>query len=236
MKARLLLASVALLAAGAHAAPGPGMSWAQAFAAAAAPADVHFKASYRGSDGAPHVLESWRVGTALLHRRTDQDLDLFVSADPASVGHYHYRLVDHRRKAVIDVGRTNLFRIGVFTDWDGLAHAITAPRGAVQIEALGQDVGPGGQPCEWRWVQPGGSHGKAEAGSDICWSPAWGLPLRIRDHAAAGTSADTPAPADSFQVVLVERLPEPHALSVPPGVPAGYDYIDADADIDPASD
>lgn len=202
-----------------------GPVWADAFPSRLEPAAIHFIASYRGSDGAEHRLEVWRSGSEFLHRRTDAGLDLYVLADPDAAGGYRYRLLDHRRRAMIDVGRANLMRIGVFAEWDGLAHVIAPPHGPYRIEAREAEAAPAGESCGWWRLAPA----EPRAASRICWSERWGLPLRI-------VADDASEPPPRFTLTAVEAVAAGALPRVLPALPTGYDYIDSNADIDPSGD
>ena len=102
------------------------------------------------SDGRPHRLELWRHGRAFLHRRTDDSLDLYVVAS-GRAGDYDYRFFDHRRHLVTGVKRDNLYRIGVFSDWFGLAHVVERPKVAFEVRAAtGPNPGGPRRDCVWR--------------------------------------------------------------------------------------
>jgi hypothetical protein len=42
-------------------------------------------------------------------------------------GEYRYLGRDHRKKIITHIDQANLERIGQFTSWDALSHALTAP-------------------------------------------------------------------------------------------------------------
>ncbi len=212
------------------------MAWREAFPIESGSSDVHMKARFRGADGRDHTLEVWRAGETFVHRRTDDRLDLYVQADAARAGGYAYRLIDHARRVVIDVDRSNLHRIGVFAEWEALAHVIAPPKSAYTVEALTHDKpGNAAGACEWRRITSMSSSGSSY--SDVCWSTQWGMPI----HIAAGTQdrreQPAPAAAGDFETINIEPLPDSdkQALRMPP-VPGGYDYIDSNADIDPMGD
>ena len=105
--------------------------WEAAFPIWAAPQQVYFRAEYRDDLGRAHELQVWRQAELRLRRKTDQSIDLFV--EKSQSGEYAYRLIDHDRKILINADRTALYRIGVFSDWIGLAHVLNIPRGGYRI-------------------------------------------------------------------------------------------------------
>ena len=149
--------------------------WKTAFPTAAAPSHVHFRAVYRDSFDRAHELEMWRQADLRLRRRTDDSLDLYV--EKSASGEYEYRLVDHHRNILIRADRTALYRIGVFSDWIGLAHVLKVPRGEYRITpSVRQSQASLRGQCVWRRLEltlP------SPAATEICWSPRWGLPLEI---------------------------------------------------------
>ena len=112
------------------------VSWGDAFATDHEPAAIHYRASYRGSDGNEHRLEVWRLGAHFLRRRTEDRMDLYIVSDASAGGGLRYRIPDHARRAMIDVDRANPMRIGFFPECDALAHAMAQPRGGYRIAPL----------------------------------------------------------------------------------------------------
>jgi len=149
--------------------------WKTAFPTGAAPSQVHFRAVYRDGFDRAHELEVWRQADVRLRRRTDDSLDLYV--EKSGSGEYEYRLVDHNRNILIRADRTALYRIGVFSDWIGLAHVLKVPRGEYRITpSVRQSQASLRGQCVWRRLEltlP------PAAATEICWSPRWGLPLEI---------------------------------------------------------
>lgn len=210
---------VLALVAGPARAAGPVLTWEQAFPLAAAAPRVHFTARYRDAADREHALEVWRDGTRFLHRRTDAQLDLYAAPKDAAQREVSYRLIDHVHRSVYDVDRSNLYRIGVFSDWAALAHVLDRPKGAYSVRATTAPAGLALAGCRWRVIEP-----RAGAASRVCWSARWGLPLAI--------VGDDPAPP-RFRVVAVESMA---ATRVPEGLaplPAGYNLYDGNEEIAP---
>ena len=212
----------------------PPLSWDAAFPTTKARADVHFVAHFRGSDGETHRLEGWRHGTTFLRRRTDDTLELFVAATALDARELSYRFIDHRRHLVTDVHRSSLYRIGVFSDWFGLAHMLERPKTAFTVAATSSaDANPlrdgarlGG--CTWRLLAVPAADGPARE-ARICWSSVWALPLGIYQRGADGRWRE------QLGVDVVEVAAGSHKDWHLPPVPSGYGRLDADEDIAPAA-
>lgn len=202
------------------AAPAP--TWNQAFPIHAAPANVHFVAHYFDNRGARHSLEVWRLGQTFLHRRTDELIDLYAVTDHPG-DQARYRLVDQRRQIVADVTRTNLYRIGIYSDAFGLAHVLDPPKESYRIEGARAPRGIDAKGCRWKALVRSQTQ---PARSLVCWSAAWGLPIVI-------VAADG-APKEVFRIDTVDRAPVRTAAL--PRVPAGYALVNVDEEIDPSSD
>ena len=156
------------------AAPAP--TWDQAFPIEAAPKEVHFVARYVDGGGTRHSLEVWRRGQTFLHRRTDDRFDLFAVSDHPKA-ETRYRLIDRRRLIVADVTRTNLYRIGIYSDAFGLAHVLDPPKERYRIEAARAPRGIDAKGCRWKALVRSQTQ---PARSLVCWSAAWGLPPERR--------------------------------------------------------
>jgi hypothetical protein len=167
-------------------APGAGaqVAWDDAFPTASAPPNVYFQARYRDGRGDSHRLEVWREGGARLRRKTDDAIDFSVERDPS--GGYVYRLVDRARQTVVVADRAMLYRMGLFSDWRGLAHVLDLPRGEFRIAPSAQAPNNTAHgPCAWfrlEITEPSPSV------SEICWSRGWGLPLIVRTGGTADPS------------------------------------------------
>lgn len=168
------------------------------FAIKGEPRQLHYSASYV-ADGQPHAVEAWRLGEQRLRRRTDGKLETHIFK-PAGQTEWHMVVLDLPRQIRTDIDRTNLYRIGHFTDWFSMSHALARPHGAYALTALAAAPQVDDKPlsaCRWYALAQGA------AVSHICWSTALRLPLLITD--AAGntqwrvTAASTQAlPAAAF--------------------------------------
>jgi hypothetical protein len=149
--------------------------WEQSFPTRNAPRQAYFRAGYRDELGRTHRLEVWREADLRLRRKTDEAIDLYV--EKSRSGEYEYRLIDHDRKLLIRADRTTLYRVGIFSDWIGLAHVLNTPRSGYRVtEAVRQSPASLRGECVWKRLEllmP------VPSTSEVCWSSAWGLPLEI---------------------------------------------------------
>lgn len=205
----------------------PALSWEDAFPVAAAQPAVYLDAHFVGSDGAPHRLQVWRRGTAFLHRRTDDALDLYLEKADGQAD-YRYRLFDHRRRVALAVKRGQLYRIGVFSDWFGLAHVVERPKTPFTVRAVPALPDEHRRDCSWRLLvrNTPGDATRTER-SRVCWSSAWGVPLVIRSPGAKGVWEDRFV-ADQVDA----RVPAGEATTLP-DTPEGYAFFDAGKEIAP---
>ena len=145
------------------------------FNADGAPPHVYFQARYRNAGGA-HRLEVWREGDSRLKRRTDERIETIVSRQ-AGQDEWQMVVLDLLHKRRTDIDRTNLLRIGHFTDWFSQAHALTRPSGSyglTPLQAAPTSVAPAAS-CDWFVL-------RTDARQDaICWSVALRLPMLIAD-------------------------------------------------------
>ncbi len=150
------------------------LTWDEVFRTSAAPDNVYFRADYLDGVGKGHRLQVWREADRRLRRKTDERLDLHVERNDE--GEYGYRLVDHARGIVIRTDRTMLYRIGIFSDWRGLAHVLDRPRETYAIAHVERDIAstPHGS-CSWYRLETG----SPPRVSRVCWSAEWGVPLAI---------------------------------------------------------
>lgn len=167
-----VLALLAVGAAGAQAAP---LRFDEAFAVANSPS-VHYEARFAGQDGRERKIEAWREGDTRLKRRTDDAVEIHA-VRRAGDAEYAMTVIDLRRKLLTRIDRTNLFRIGNFTDWFDIAHALKHPKGDYTLAAALAPPGAGRQvgACSWYDLE---QQGRA---SHICWSGKAQLPLAIVD-------------------------------------------------------
>ncbi|HEX7454829.1 MAG TPA: hypothetical protein VF296_02195 [Gallionella sp.] len=175
-----------------------GLEFNKAFNSDGEPKRLHYVVSYN-LKGSMHEAEIWREGNQRLKRRTDDAIETFVFSkgkDPE----WRMVVLDLKRKIRTDIDRTNLYRVGHFTDWFGMSHGLAHPIGQYQLhsssapEVLLRAVAT----CHWYTLKLEGRE------SGICWSQAYRLPLMIvRDRAIEWkvTQVDTkPLPAAVFKI------------------------------------
>ena len=211
LKGALAVLFASVLGTAAAAATPEGLRFEQAFPETQA--SLHYRAEYRAR-GASHRLEAWLDRGTRLKRVTDGRSETHALRANASEPEYRMTVLDLDRRIATRIDRTNLLRLGQFTDWYELAHALRHPRGAYQLTHA---TAPAGVPrpiarCEWyRLTQQGGSNA-------ICWSREAALPLLIVD----------PQGQVSWRVTLLERRPVADAVFVVPD----RDFVHNDANED----
>jgi hypothetical protein len=137
------------------------------------PTSQHFTSTFR-ADGTEHKLEVWRLNDERLKRVTDGVLEVYVerkTGDPE----FHMTVLDVKKRLLTQIDRSNLYRIGNFTDWFDLAHGIKHPKGVYQL-AKGkkpEGVPPTLESCEWFDLTQGSKT------NHICWSSKSKLPMLI---------------------------------------------------------
>jgi hypothetical protein len=150
------------------------LEWSEVFSTKSAPENVYFRARYLDHAGKSHRLQVWRQADLHLRRRTDDRLDLYLDKDAS--GNYGYRLVDYTRKIIISTDRANLYRMGILSDWSGLAHVLNFPRGNYTITPQGEARTTRDAKCIWYQLETAASR----SASQVCWSDQWGLPVTIQ--------------------------------------------------------
>jgi len=195
----VLIAALCLAAALSRVAQAGEPAFETAFDTKGEPRELHYRAVF-SADGAGHRLEVWRYGDLRLKRRTDDAIETYVSRQPGS-DEFLMSILDLRRKVRTRVARSNLYRIGNFTDWFDLAHGLKHPVGPYRIVPA---RAPAGAPaavagCRWYDLTRNGST------AHVCWSEASRLPLVIAGDGGTVlwqvTGVDTgPIPADTFEV------------------------------------
>jgi hypothetical protein len=151
-------------------------NWQTAFPRdAVAQQSIYFQARYLDVSGNEHRQEVWREGARRLRRVTDDRLDLAVERD--ADGEYQYRLADRERHIMVLADRTSLYRVGIFSDWEGLAFGLSEPRAQYELAASDAPDRSGVASCAWRTIT---TTTGSQPASRICWSSGWGLPISIQ--------------------------------------------------------
>ncbi|MDE2604290.1 MAG: hypothetical protein KGL68_00035 [Burkholderiales bacterium] len=174
MKGRRVLFLASVLGAWAAGAAGAAQALRFDQVFADAPVSLHYNAQYQAR-GASHRLEAWVDRGTRLKRVTDQAVETYAERADARDPEYRMTVLDRQRHIATRIDRTNLMRIGNFTDWFELAHALRVPRGDYRLERAATPAGAS-RPvaaCDWYRVTQ-----DAHA-STVCWSRAAALPLSI---------------------------------------------------------
>ena len=172
-----LLPTIGIAALATFSAAAASEDWQTAFPRSrVAERSIYFHARYVDANGAEHRQEVWREGPTRLRRVSDDRLDLIVERD--ADGEYQYRLADRERHILVLADRTSLYRAGIFSDWEGLAYALSEPRTPYELTTSdGVPDRSGIAPCLWTTMTPRFGD---QAVSRICWSAEWGLPLSVK--------------------------------------------------------
>ncbi len=145
-----------------------------AFGVQGEPPALHYRAVYQ-SKGAEHRVEVWRDGELRVKRRTDDDVETFAFREPGSA-EFQISILDLRKRIHTRIDRTNLYRLGNFTDWFDLTHALRYPRGPYQLTRTPVAAGPQ-KPidrCLWYELR------QERRVTRICWSARDRIPLVIQ--------------------------------------------------------
>jgi hypothetical protein len=163
------------------------------------PAAVHYRARYRGADGAWHAVEVWRDGQRQVRRRTDGRLEIHArrptpGAAPSLV------VVDLQARAAYAAEPGELLQAGLLTDWNELAHSLARPRPGDRLTASARAESTAMGRCRVYQLTQAGGHR-----SSLCWSARWQLPLLIRDAArrpvfVLESADDRPLGAAAFEL------------------------------------
>lgn len=209
------IALAATLAAAALAGPAEAKSlrFQDVFSAYGEPASLHYRVAFR-SGGAVHRMDVWRDGDRRLRRDTDRAITSFAFHPPGDSG-YTLSILDRQKRIHTSIGRTNLYRIGAFTDWFDLAHGLRHPRGDYVLAKSARPFSGAAaiRPCTWYDLTEGARTTR------ICWDMADRIPLLIA--AADGQPL--------WRVEAIDRKPIPGSRFVIDD--KGYIRTDADEDI-----
>lgn len=153
-------------------APANELKFDQAFSAKGEPRTVHYQATYV-SNGAEHQMEVWRDGDARLKRRTDDAVEIYAFRKPKDA-EFSMSVLDLKKHIHTRIDRTNLYRLGNFTNWFDLSHGLKHPAGDYRIaSASAPENATSVANCQWYDLSEG------ERTSHICWSKESRLPLLI---------------------------------------------------------
>ena len=137
------------------------------------PKSLYYQATFTNQKG-EHQLEAWRQGQRFLKKRTDDEIETYVSHAEGDI-EFKMSILDLKKKIHTRIDRTNLARIGNFTDWFDLTHVIKTPRGEYQLNAAKAPINEPKplETCTWYDLT---AEGKT---SHICWSSKQHVPMLI---------------------------------------------------------
>lgn len=164
-------AAGAIVAAGSSATlAGESLDFDRVFRSAGEAPQFSYSAVYRTA-GVDHRLDVWRDGEARLKRRTDDAIETYVF-NRRGDAEWTMSVLDLKRRVRTNISRTDLLRIGHYTDWFAQAHALTRPRAAYRLTPSSALAGASPvAPCRWyRLVEH-------ERSTTICWSRQAAVPL-----------------------------------------------------------
>lgn len=226
---RAWLVAVALCSATAaltvEAATEASLDWDKTFPLTQSPKNQHFVGQWRDGRYRVHRIEVWRQGEQLLRRNTDERMSIFANQlQTATVGSptVRYDVVDHGRKLFYEVDRANLNRLGVFYEWNQLAHAISPPRGQYTLFKIDvADSVIAKYSCTWYELT------QTSTEAQLCWSEKLALPLSVKTR-----RGDAPW-RDDWSIQSVDENVQAKDVTFTPG-----DYIrfDANEELTPGSD
>jgi len=151
-----------------------GLKFEDVFQSNKEPNFMHFKVEVQ-SNGT-HQLEVWRSGGVKIKRVTDGVLETFAVRKNKD-DDFYLSVLDLKRKIHTQINRTNLIRIGNFSDWFDLGHGLKHPLGEydlVKIASAPSDA-PATKDCQWYALTQNSQT------TSICWSTKAHLPLVIQN-------------------------------------------------------
>jgi len=171
-------AALLLMSGGSASAKVPNLPFDRVFPSANEPASLHFQVVFV-SNRAVHRMEIWRDRSRRVKRVTDKDIVSLATHRAGDTG-YQLTILDLKRRIATQIDRTNLYRVGNFTDWFDLTHGLRHPKGAYTLSA---STAPAGMPtpvasCAWYRLTEGPRK------TSICWDARNHVPLLIAsaDH------------------------------------------------------
>lgn len=170
----LRLATLCVVAAVSLDAPAKELKFEQIFSDKGEFGALHYQAVFT-SKGAQHQLEVWRDGERRVKRRTDDAVETYAFHKPGDP-EFNMSILDMKKRINTRIDRTNLYRIGNFTDWFDLAHGLKHPTGAYRVSRV---QAPDGAPkaikaCQWYDLT------QDTRTTHICWSAQSRIPLVIQ--------------------------------------------------------
>ena len=160
---------------------------------------LHYQATVT-AQGEDHELQVWRDGERRLKRRTDDRIEIYASRKPGDA-EYSMSILDLKKHIHTRIDRTNLYRIGNFTDWFDLAHGLKHPKGDYRLLAANAPTkAPAAlDACKWYDLT------QADHTTHVCWSQRYRIPMLIMTSDTQVvwrvTALDEkPLPADTYVI------------------------------------
>jgi hypothetical protein len=179
--------------------PAKEPAFEQVFSEKGEPDTLHYLAAFT-SNGAEHHLEVWRDGEQRVKRRTDDAIETYAFRSPGDP-EFHLSILDLKKRIHTRIDRTNLYRIGNFTDWFDLTHGLKHPMGEYRVARAQAPIGAPKaiKACQWYDLT------QDQRTSHICWSAHSRIPLVIQTQDGKVvwrvTNLDQkPIPAKTFDI------------------------------------
>lgn len=198
MSSRSARAAGATAVALALAAAAPALRFESVFAAAGEPPLLHYHAAYLAG-GTTHFVEVWRDGDKRLKRVTDGRITMIATHKPGDP-EFRLTVIDPVKRVITTIDRTNLYRLGNFTDWFDLGHGLRHPKSSYGLVAGAPPRSSAAPISACRWFDLSA----ATRTTHVCWSRNIKLPLVI--VSADGilvwriTAVERVVPADTFRI------------------------------------
>ena len=134
---------------------------------------LHYRVLFVGTDRV-HRMELWRDHDRRVKRLTDRAIATFATHRPGDAG-YSMTVLDLQRRISTRIDRSNLYRVGNFTDWFDLTHGLRHPKGAYRLTTGDAPTGMpvSAAPCRWYDLTQG------QRTAHICWDARNHVPQLI---------------------------------------------------------
>jgi len=154
--------------------PAKELKFEEVFRVKGEPVALHYQAEF-AAKGAKHQMEVWREGELRVKRRTDDEIETYAFRKSGDA-EFRMSVLDMKKRIHTRIDRTNLYRIGNFTDWFDLAHGLKHPMGDYQIakSQSPDNALKAVEPCQWYDLKQNGQT------THICWSMQNRIPLLIQ--------------------------------------------------------
>ncbi len=151
------------------------LKFEQVFNTKAEPISLHYEAQVL-TKNTEHTLQVWRDADRRLKRRTDDSLEVYVFRQPGDA-EFQMSVLDLKKRIHTRIDRTNLYRIGNFTDWFDLAHGLKFPKGDYKLSMVDAPTGVPKPVRACRWYDMT----QQSTVTHICWDTQTRLPMIIQD-------------------------------------------------------